>query len=489
MRTGLAAPVLLALALAPRAAPAAGALSLAPCVLEHPLQLTVVPAECGTLEVAENPHAPRARHIALFVARVPAISRRKLPDPLVVLAGGPGQAATAFYAAAAGAFARIHRERDILLIDQRGTGRSNALDCGADRDLLYNAAQAQILADTRACLAQVSAHADVAWYTTSVAVADLERVRAALGYARLNLYGTSYGTRVAQHYLRRFPQAVRSVILDGVLAPQLAAGGASALDAEAALARILARCAAQAPCRARFGDPARAYRAVRASLGRAAVPVALADPESGAPLRWDFTALHLASVLRLASYSAESAALLPLLLDAAAAREDYAPLGAQFLISERAYAQALASGMHNSVVCTEDVPFYAQDASERARLGATFLGTLQRDGLEALCRVWPRGLIDPDLHAPLASAVPALLLSGSDDPVTPPAYAQLAGALLPHARQLLLAGFGHGQLSVPCVQRLMAEFIERADAASLDTACVREAQPEPFFLSLNGPAP
>jgi pimeloyl-ACP methyl ester carboxylesterase len=466
------------------------ALKLTRCELEHPLRLTVVPAECAVFEVPENPATPAGRKIGLYVARVPAISRRKLPDPLFVLAGGPGQAATAFYASLAGAFARINRDRDIVLIDQRGTGRSNLLDCPGDDSSLSRLSDAQIAAQTRTCLAALGGRAEPAYYTSSIAVQDLERVRQALGYGRIDLYGVSYGTRVAQHYLRRYPAQVRAVILDGVLPPQLAVGPEVAIDAENALQAILARCAAAKPCQAQFGDPAADYRAVRAALTSAAVSVRLADPVTGEPRQLQFGADQLAMVLRLGSYSSDYSALLPLLLHSAHAHADYAPLAAQSLLIQHSY-EDVATGMHNSVVCAEDVPFYDTRALElkRAQLAATFMGASQLDGLRIVCGLWPRGPVDADLHAPLHSRVPALLLSGSDDPVTPPAYAQQAAAGFTQVRQIVLPGFAHGQLTAPCMSRVLARFLDSADPAALDVSCTKSARPTPFFVTLNGPAP
>jgi pimeloyl-ACP methyl ester carboxylesterase len=491
----VAAAALLALAApppaatAPAPAPQQPALALTPCELEHPLRLVVVPAECGWLTVAENPDHPAGRQIRLRVARVPAINRERRPDPLFVLAGGPGMAATTFYASVAGAFARIHRDRDLVLVDQRGTGGSNPLECAGPDDILYRASEREITEDTRRCLASLESRADVAWYTTSVAVHDLEQVRAALGYPRIDLYGGSYGTRVAQQYLRRHPERVRAVILDGVVPATLAVGPETPLDAERALSAILARCAADAACHARFADPVASYQRLRESLAAHAVPVSIADPMSGAPVRFELGSYQLAVVLRLTSYTSEYAALLPLLIDAAASRGDYVPLAGQFLLASRELGDLIAAGMHNSVVCTEDVPFYDPRTIDRAALAATFLGLAQLDGLEAVCRVWPRGALDPDLHAPLTSAVPALLLSGSDDPVTPPRYAFEALRGFRNGVALTLAGFGHGQLTAPCVDRLLAEFLERGSARGLDTGCTRAARPMPFFTSLNGPAP
>jgi pimeloyl-ACP methyl ester carboxylesterase len=469
------------------AAPPAAAptLTLSPCVIEHPLRLSVVPAQCGTLAVAENPHNPQGRQIHLHVARVAAISRRREADALFVLAGGPGQAASGFYASVAGAFGRIQRGRDIVLIDQRGTGDSNALTCKEDGDPLYEATATEVTQLARRCLTDLSTRADPAFYTTSLAVADLERVRAALGYEHIDLYGVSYGTRVAQQYLRRYPGRVRALILDGVVPPQLAVGPEVALDAESALHGILARCSAAAACRARFADPLQDYAAVRARLSAGALPLSVADPSGGGPRQIRFGAEQLATVLRLGGYNADYAALLPLFLNLGA-QGDFGALAAQSLLLTRSY-EGIALGMHNSVVCAEDVPFWG--VIDRARLAATFMGDAQVDALAALCRVWPHGPMDKDLHAPLASAVPTLLLSGGDDPVTPPRYARLAATAFTQARQIVLPGFGHGQLTAPCMDRVLADFLSHPVVADLNARCLEQARPMPFFTSVNGPPP
>jgi pimeloyl-ACP methyl ester carboxylesterase len=472
---------------APGSAPAP--LALSACQLEDPLKVSVVPAECGELSVLENPSDPDGRRIRLHIARVPAINRRKQPDPLFVLAGGPGMAATTFYASAAFSFERIHRDRDIVLVDQRGTGQSNPLNCALDDNDLYRASDAEVAADARHCLATLEKAANVAFYTTSVAVRDLDSVRAALGYQRINLYGVSYGTRVAQHYMRRFPDRTRSVILDGVVPPQLALGPATALNAERALTRILERCANDSECKKHFGDPYASYRILRDSLQAHPVPVRLADPTSGESSKFDFTEYHLATVLRLGSYTAEQAALLPLMLHSATESVNFTPLASQFLLVNRSYGDALAYGMHNSVVCSEDVPFWDLAKVDRAELGKTYLGTAQLDGLHSICSVWPRGPIDPDFHAPLHTDVPVLLLSGSDDPVTPPGDAEEARRAFTHSVHLVLKGFGHGQLTAPCVGRVMASFMSRGVVEGLDVSCVQNDRPIPFFVTLGGPSP
>jgi len=471
-----------------QAAPA-GRLSLSPCQLHQALELTLVQAECGRLAVPENPAAPGGRQIELRVAVVPAISTRKLPDPLFVLAGGPGMGATSFYTSVAPVFGRINRDRDIVLVDQRGTGGSNALDCESSEEDLYQNSIPQIVANTERCLKMLRAHADVRFYTTSLAVQDLDRVRAALGYDRIDLYGSSYGTVVAQQYLRRYPARVRSVILDGVVPPQLALGATSALDAQAALSSIFSRCVQEPACHARFGDPEATYVQLRDELGAHPVWVDTSDPTSGEPYRLQFTDYQLAMVLRLASYTPELAALLPLDLHEAGASDNFGPLAGQFLLIDRVYGEAIAEGMNDTVVCSEDVPYYHVDAQERAELARTFLGTSQLDGLQATCGVWPRGPMDPDFHEALHSSVPALLLSGSNDPITPPRYAAQAARGFVHSLSLVIPGFGHGQLTDPCMAGVMAQFVRRASVAGLDTACTRRLSPMPFFLTRNGPTP
>jgi pimeloyl-ACP methyl ester carboxylesterase len=462
---------------------------LVACQLEHPLHLATLAAQCMQLAVAENPLHPAARQIRLHVAVVAAVNRNKRPDPLFVLAGGPGMAAGAFYTQSAGAFARINRDRDIVLVDQRGTGLSHPLNCALTEEELYSEDDALLLAQTQRCLAALGSGADVSQYTTSLAVQDLERVRVALGYGQVNLYGVSYGTRVAQHYLRRFPAHTRAVVLDGVVPPELAVGASMAQDAQNALLGAFARCVRDAACHARFGDPAVTYRELQAALAAHAVPVNFADPTSGEPLHMDFTSRHLAAVLRFLLYAPAGTALLPLLLHEALAEHDFTALAAQFRLISRDYAGEFAIGMHNTVVCSEDVPRYATQSIDRAALARTFMGTRPLDGLVTLCRAWPRGPVDADLHAPLESDVPVLLLSGSDDPVTPPAFAERARRGLHHSRHLVLPGFGHSQLAAPCLARLLERFYASATIEGLDVACTRDARPQAFFLSRNGPGP
>jgi pimeloyl-ACP methyl ester carboxylesterase len=475
----------------PAATPASG-LGMTACRLEHPLKVRAIAAECGTLSVPEDRARPHGRQVALFVARVPALSRRRVADPLFIVAGGPGLGAATFYASVAPAFERIHRDRDIVLVDQRGTGNSNPLNCPFEEQQMWDASEDEVTRVMRACRDRLALDHDLAQYTTSVAIVDLDAVRTALGYATVNLYGSSYGTRVAQHYARRYPQQTRAVILDGAVPPGRILGTTTPLDAQSALQKTFARCREDVACIATFGDPEADYTQLRDKLKTSAIPISITDPHSGRPQQLLFTGSVLAGALRLLSYNADQAALLPLSLHLANKEGQFTALASQFLITAASYDSVLAYGMHNSVVCSEDVPYFSPHNVDRDELAQTFLGLAQLDALQSLCKDWPRGPMDADLHQPLASQVPALVLSGTADPVTPDAFGTEATRGFANALHLKLEDQGHGQLAQPCVDKLMAQFLATAvpgKVPKLDASCVGKLRPPAFFLSLSGAGP
>jgi pimeloyl-ACP methyl ester carboxylesterase len=400
------------------------------------------------------------------------------------LTGGPGQAATESFVQIRGAFRRVERERDIVLVDQRGTGSSNPLRCPKPEDT----AGFWLLEDdviepwVVRCLEALDASPE--FYTTAIAMEDLDAVREALGYERVNLYGVSYGTRAALSYLRQFPERVRSVILDGVAPPSKNLGMDVARDAQRALDLLVDRCADDAACHEEFPELARDLDSLMAALP---APVTLRHPRTGDEETIELQRSMAAFAIRLATYSQETASIVPLLLRSAA-NGDLRPLAAQFLMTTSNLDDSMADAMGYSVICSEDFPFF--DASALAALNeGTYLGAVQTDSLSALCPLWPREPIPADFKEPVAIHVPVLLLSGEADPVTPPSNGELVAASLPTSLHLIAPGQGHMVIHRGCIARLAAEFIGAGSLDVLDFSCVDDIEPQAFFTSFAGPTP
>jgi pimeloyl-ACP methyl ester carboxylesterase len=328
----------------------------------------------------------------------------------------------------------------------------------------------------------------VRYYTTSVAALDLERVRAALGYAQIDLYGSSYGTRVAELYMRRYPRRTHAVVLDGVTDPQAAIGADTPSDGERALGLIVERCRSSLSCATAYPALAEELAGLRRRFGPDTQTLNVSDPSSGLPLTMEFNRTLFNAALRFLSYNATEASLLPTLIHQAASGNP-APLGLQTVMLARQIGDQIASGMQMSVLCSEDAPLYGDSGVDRQRIAQTYQGSDQLDALREICKLWPRGPVDPDLHRELHSDIPTLLLSGEADPVTPPAAALRAAQGLTQYRSLVLPGEGHGQLATGCVPQLMAAFLDDPKAALLDARCLESHRPAPFFVALTGPPP
>lgn len=436
-------------------------------------------ARCGTIAVPLDPTAPAGPTIDLFVARVAALSAEPRPDPLVLIAGGPGQSTVDFYLQLRGAFEGARRDRDIVLVDQRGTGRSaEGFECDVPDDFAAETAdETAVVALIEAC--RTGLEHDPRFYTTSVAVIDLERVRAALGIEQWNVYGVSYGTRVAQHYLRRFPERTRSVVLDGVVPPDLALGPDVAREAQRALEQIFVRCSEDPDCSTRFDALPEDFAVLLARLDGAAGAAPDARPS--------LSALELRALVRFMSYSGTTIALLPVLLHEAATG-NYVPLANQARTLLRDLPESLSFPMSSSVTCSEDAPFITATAKEG--LDATYLGTAIVDSLATICAHWPRGVVDEDFRTLVASDKPVLLLSGDTDPITPPAYAErvIAGGLA-NSAHIVGRDQGHGLVGIGCIPRVLRAFLEDLEPATLDDTCLEGEPAMPFFLTLLGPAP
>jgi len=463
-----------------------GSLNFMPCSLSAPGQPSAVEALCTDLEVPENRAEPNGRMISLAIAWVPA-TRQAEPDPVFMLAGGPGQSAKASYPSVAAAFAEVNRSRDIILVDQRGTGDSNPLDCrdtaALDRfasGVEVNAALAREFAT--ACLAELTDRADVRHYTTTDAIADLEAVRIAIEAPTINLYGASYGTRVAQQYAAAYPQSIRAIVIDSVVPNDLVLGVEHAKNLEQALHAQFGRCQADNACVAALADPLAALAQVRQALASPGLsPVRYRDATTGQWREEIPTMSHLSMLLRLYAYSPLTAVLLPVVINQAVAG-DYAALLAQARFVGDSLGDQIMLGLQLAVTCSEDADeMMADPADQGTVMGGEFVAfTL------AQCAVWPRGQRRENFRAPLAGDVPVLAISGEFDPVTPPRYGDTAIAQLNNARHLVLKGQGHTVIGSGCMPTLFAQFIESTDASALNASCLDRLAPLPPGTGLYG---
>lgn len=457
-----------------------------PCTLSSAYAAGTIAAQCAQFQVPENHAEPNGRKISLNLAWLPPTDESAIDeDPVFFLAGGPGQAATESWPLVDGAFRDVRKHRGIVLIDQRGTGKSTPLTCRDAAGENDSGQSEQAMLDNSVAAVERCAKSlkvDARYFTTTDAIADLDAVRAAIGAAKIDVVGVSYGTRVAQQYAGRYPQHTRAVVLDGVAPNELVLGSEHARNLDSALSAQFKLCQQTPACRARFGgDPREQLRQLMARLQSAPVEVDYRDPNTGEQKRERVTAGHVAMLTRMFSYAPEAASLLPLMLNEAD-HGRYAPLMALSTMIGGQLSEELNYGMQLSVTCAEDADLFKTNPAD----ADTVLGDAMPKLLSAQCKVWPTGQRPKNFHEPFKSDVPVLLLSGELDPVTPPRYGEQVLKHLPNGRHLILRGQGHGALRIGCTPKLLGQFIETANAKKLDARCLDALGYVPPFVSFNG---
>ena len=443
-----------------------------------------VEALCGTFSVPEDHSAPDGRQVELAWAVMPARVGSAATDPVVFLAGGPGQSARDTAAMMESALRNINRTRDLIFLDQRGTGGSNALTCEFDElDYMAEPDWDYFNRQLRECMDANGA--DLRHYTTADGADDLERLRQHIGVEQLNLIGGSYGTRMAQVYLRRYPEQVRSIVIDGVVPTRLILGTEHAAKLDQSLEKLFAACQSDQLCNEQFPDLSAAFEALKTRYAEQPVVINLTHPRTGVAEELLFTDDMLANSLRFLAYSPMAQMMIPYLVHEASTTGRPERLASQALMQTGQLSELIAIGLNFAVGCSEDWPHWPAGHDDTG----TLLGNSMRDLYVQVCAWWPANPVGPDFHQPFDSDVPILILSGELDPVTPPEYGDEAARQFANSLHLIAEGRGHIVINNVCISGIATAFVESASVDGLDTECMDAIGPEPFFLNLLGPSP
>ena len=428
-----------------------------------------VSARCGSIQVFEDREARRGRTIDIHFLVVPAD-----PGPargaIFLFAGGPGQAGSELVPPTEGWTQPLRQAHDLVYVDQRGTGQSHPLQCSSAAGENAAAAFGHVIdpAAVARCRATLERDADLTQYTTDIAAADVDDVRAALGYQSIALYGVSYGTRLAQAYMRRFPQHTRAVVLDGAVPPDMVIPLTYAASAQQSLSRVFAACSSDARCHATHPRIADDFTALLHRFDKGPVPARVHVPDG------DSVDVHMSRgdfgyAVRGILYNPDAVRTLPDVIGRSAATGNVDAFAQRYFVREVVMGRSIALGLHLSVFCSEDMPF-ATEADARQQTAGTFLGTYLFDDYRAACAEWPRGPIAADARTPVTSRVPTVLVSGFFDPVTPPEFAAHIARSLPLARTIVSPSGSHGS-AAGCPRDAAIAILERGTLSNLPAAC------------------
>lgn len=428
--------------------------------------------DCGYLVVPENRSRPDSPIIRLAVNIYRSWGQNPQPDPVIHLAGGPGSSSlgTSTYMISTG-FDRVLESRDLIFIDQRGTGFSQPQVNCPEREqiapvllegsLLPDESLAMILDSFARCRDRLRLEGiDLAMYNSSESAADIDDLRRALGYEWVNLYGDSYGTRLALTVMRDHPEGIRSVVLDSVYPPQANLYTELARNADRAFRVFFDRCAADPTCSSSYPDLEGRFYSLVERLNQNPVMVSA----SGYDIR--LTGNLLIDVLFVGLYN-------PAVMDRMPEMIAQVESGVYSLLRTRLdlyFDASSALGMQMSVQCREEILFGTMAELESAGDGVrteiveTFAGTVRP--LFEVCPRWGVLPADPVENQPVASDIPSLILAGEVYPITPPAWGEWAAETLPNSYYHLFPGKGHWVArSSPCAIEIILRFLDQPERA------------------------
>ncbi|MFV0542651.1 MAG: alpha/beta hydrolase [Marinicella pacifica] len=465
-----------------QAASASATLNLTDCFIGDESSGISVAAQCGRLTVPENRKNPDSRLIKLNVAVVNSDVENPKSDAVVLLAGGPGQGAVDTFAVMARNLSQLLPKHRIVMVDQRGTGESHPLRCDYEMDDFMDVTDwrsPEVVQWMKDCHASLDA--DTRFYTTTIAIEDLESVRQALGIEQWNIYGGSYGTRKGLTYMKLYPDSIRTAILDGVMPQQEAMASAHEVNLQNTLKNVFRLCREDATCQERFGDAEQQMWAFLQSLEEQPIEMRLPNPVSGEYETFELTRDFAVLGLRMFAYSPETMGMIPLLVSLAN-HEQPENLAQQAFMVTSSLTENLNNALELSVVCAEDVPFLPKEQNTQNSL----FGDEFYEMMRSRCEYWDSEVVDASFKDPVESDIPTLLLSGEYDPVTPPAFAEKALETLSNAQHLVAQGQGHIVANRGCMPKIVTAFIEEPEQ-ELETECMNNFNQPAFFINLNGP--
>jgi len=435
--------------------------------------------QCGKLTVPENWAKPQGNTLDINVIVVNAVAATAKKDPLFLIMGGPGQAGSELVGGLSKIFRKANEDRDLILVDQRGTGLSSPLVCEDSNANPYSDVMADFaLADLDKCIN--SYDVDLSQYNTNNAVLDFEAVRQALGYEQINLYGISYGSRAAMVYMREKPQALRSVILDGVVPPQIPVGPMG-FEAARAFDILIEQCHSDEKCQGKYPNLRQDYLSVRAQLEQQTLVTTIDHPVTDKPIELKVDTTKFISSLFSLMYSVGSRELIPFVISEFS-QGNYKPI-AGLIASGQNKRDKIYLGMHFNIICNEDMP-RADDALITKSKNNSFSGRHSIESLAKVCAHWPDFSAPSNFGEQVSSDIPTLLLSGELDPVTPPAWAELAAQGLSNHKHYIAKKAGHGLVTQTCAAKMVAQFVDNGKFEDIEGECL-DKQPLPGFLLNN----
>ncbi|WP_051413140.1 alpha/beta hydrolase [Shewanella colwelliana] len=433
---------------------------------------------CGSVSVPENYNLPDSKQIQVHYVILPAIKPSFPSEALLAIAGGPGQSAIENAPGFDKIFSKVRQHRDILLIDQRGTGQSNLLECtgeGFEGALSINDSDVDIGAESQACLDGIDA--DVTQYGSNTALKDFEAVREHIGYQKLHLYGISYGSRMAQLYMRQYPQALSTVTIDGVVPMQQ-----SVLHIGDAISRaldlLLQDCQNNTLCQQQFPQLATDFAQVNDRLSQGPAISQTRDPLTSEPTQLTMTQAKFMGAVRMALYMPNVRALIPHAINQAA-QDNFQPIMGLYALTIN--STGIAAGMHAAVVCGEDWQRFSSEERQQAEQG--YFGREMLKVFDQSCPIWNIPAVDSDFSAPIDSAIPTLVLSGELDPATPPSWGEMAMEKLSNAKHFVAPYATHGVAYQSCGNDLIAQLVSQGKVDELSDECLNKDVRRNFYLN------